>query len=232
MDAAATSTSPTATNNQVARSRPGRHHHGFRRHRDGRVHRRPRPGHVGRAELPVGRAGRPVRADVFISDGNTNVVRKVEPRAGSSPRSPATGLVGYSGDHGPATAAELDDPTGHRRGRLGEPLHRRQSELRGPPGRHDRDHHDGRRERHVEWPVGRRRAGHRGPAQRPVRGRRGQPGQPVHRRLRRATACARSPRPAGSSRPTRGPAAPREHRERRAGVGRPAQGGRLRSGST
>ncbi len=49
--------------------------------------------------------------DVFISDADNNVVRKVDP-AGVITTIAGNGTSGYSGDHGPATSAELDFPTG------------------------------------------------------------------------------------------------------------------------
>jgi hypothetical protein len=54
----------------------------------------------------VDRAG-----DVFISDGDNNVVREVN-TSGIITTVAGTGALGYTGDHGPATAATLDFPTG------------------------------------------------------------------------------------------------------------------------
>jgi sugar lactone lactonase YvrE len=49
--------------------------------------------------------------DVFISDADNNVVRKVNP-AGIITTVAGNGTAGYTGDHGPATSAELKFPTG------------------------------------------------------------------------------------------------------------------------
>ena len=50
--------------------------------------------------------------DLFIADTGNNRIREVNAARASSPPSPATEAAGYSGDGGPATAAELDNPSG------------------------------------------------------------------------------------------------------------------------
>jgi sugar lactone lactonase YvrE len=49
--------------------------------------------------------------DVYVADADQNVVRKVSP-AGIITTVAGTGTPGYTGDHGPATSAELNYPTG------------------------------------------------------------------------------------------------------------------------
>ena len=50
--------------------------------------------------------------DLFISDTNNNVVREVVKATGDIITVAGNGTAGYSGDGGPATAAELDNPNG------------------------------------------------------------------------------------------------------------------------
>ncbi len=50
--------------------------------------------------------------DLFISDTNNNVVREVVKATGDIITVAGNGSAGYSGDNGPATAAELDNPNG------------------------------------------------------------------------------------------------------------------------
>ena len=49
--------------------------------------------------------------DLYVTDSLNNVVRMID-TAGTITTVAGTGVAGYSGDHGPATSAELDDPTG------------------------------------------------------------------------------------------------------------------------
>jgi hypothetical protein len=56
--------------------------------------------------------------NVYIADSNNNVVRKVSP-AGIITTFAGNGTSGYTGDHGPATSAELDYPWGVRVDRSG-----------------------------------------------------------------------------------------------------------------
>jgi hypothetical protein len=49
--------------------------------------------------------------DIFIADAGNNVIREVTPN-GIITTVAGTGTAGYSGDHGAATAAELNDPIG------------------------------------------------------------------------------------------------------------------------
>ena len=50
--------------------------------------------------------------DLFIADSGNNVVRKISLSTGAITTVAGNGTEGYSGDNGPATAAELDNPTG------------------------------------------------------------------------------------------------------------------------
>ncbi|HTX01417.1 MAG TPA: hypothetical protein VMD59_21715 [Acidimicrobiales bacterium] len=49
--------------------------------------------------------------DVFIADTYNNVIREISPK-GTISTFAGSGTAGYSGDGGPATSAELDDPSG------------------------------------------------------------------------------------------------------------------------
>ena len=50
--------------------------------------------------------------DLFIADTGNNRIREVNLATGVITTVAGNGTCGYSGDNGPATAAELDDPTG------------------------------------------------------------------------------------------------------------------------
>ena len=50
--------------------------------------------------------------DLFIADSGNNVVREVNARPAIITTVAGNGTAGYSGDGGPATAAELNDPDG------------------------------------------------------------------------------------------------------------------------
>ena len=50
--------------------------------------------------------------DLFIADTYNNVIREVVKATGDIITVAGNGTAGYSGDNGPATAAELDDPSG------------------------------------------------------------------------------------------------------------------------
>ena len=63
--------------------------------------------------------------DLFIADYGNNLVREVNHATGVITTVAGNGIDGYSGDNGPATAAELDHPHGRRGGRRRGPLHRR-----------------------------------------------------------------------------------------------------------
>ena len=52
--------------------------------------------------------------DLFIADTYNNVVREVNSSTGMITTVAGNGICGYSGDGGPATAAELDDPAASR----------------------------------------------------------------------------------------------------------------------
>ena len=64
--------------------------------------------------------------DLFIADTGNNVVREVNPSTGVITTVAGNGTGGYSGDGGPATAAELNAPTAVAVDAAGRPLHRRQ----------------------------------------------------------------------------------------------------------
>ena len=50
--------------------------------------------------------------DLFIADTDNNVIREVVKATGDIITVAGNGTAGYSGDNGPATAAELDSPRG------------------------------------------------------------------------------------------------------------------------
>ena len=50
--------------------------------------------------------------DLFIADYGNNVIREVNLATGVITTVAGNGTDGYSGDNGPATAAELNDPVG------------------------------------------------------------------------------------------------------------------------
>ena len=87
--------------------------------------------------------------DLFIADTLNNVIREVVKATGDIITVAGNGTGGYSGDNGPATAAELDNPQRRRRRRRGRPVHRRPGQQRDPRGRQgDRRHHHRRRQRY------------------------------------------------------------------------------------
>ena len=49
--------------------------------------------------------------NLYIADFGNNVIREVNLSTGVITTVAGDGAAGYSGDNGPATAAELDDPT-------------------------------------------------------------------------------------------------------------------------
>ncbi len=84
--------------------------------------------------------------DLFIADSDNNVIREVVKATGDIITVAGNGTAGYSGDNGPATAAELNGPNGRRRRLRGRPVHRRHGQQRGPGGgQGDRRHHHRRR---------------------------------------------------------------------------------------
>ena len=52
------------------------------------------------------------QGDIFIADENFNVIREVTANTGDMTTIAGNGIGGYSGDHGPATDAELNHPAG------------------------------------------------------------------------------------------------------------------------
>ena len=63
--------------------------------------------------------------DLFIADANNNVIREVVKATGDIITVAGNGTAGYSGDNGPATAAELNGPLGVAVDSVGRPVHRR-----------------------------------------------------------------------------------------------------------
>ena len=122
--------------------------------------------------------------DLFIADTGNNVIREVNHATGVITTVAGNGTAGYSGDNGPATAAELDCPAGVAVDAAGDLFIAdtdNNADPRGEP-RHRRDHH-----RRRQWHRGlqrRQRPGHRRRTGLP-RGRRGGRRRgPLHRRHR------------------------------------------------
>ena len=123
------------------------HHHCWQRHagRSAVTAARPPPPNC---PVPSGLAV-DGSGDLFIADSGNNVVREVNLNTGIITTIAGNGTAGYSGDGGPATAAELDLPLRRCGGRRGRPLHRRQRQQCDPRGQpQHRDHHHRRRQRH------------------------------------------------------------------------------------
>ncbi len=104
--------------------------------------------------------------DLFIaegisySQGKSQEVCEVNHSTGAVTVVAGNGTGGYSGDGGPATAAELFNPSALALDDSGESLHRRQQQQCGPRGQPEhRDHHHRRGQRHRgrQW---RRRSRH------------------------------------------------------------------------
>ena len=109
----ATSLSPTPEQCGPRGQPQDRDHHHRRGQRHRRLQRRRRPGHRRRAERPGGVAV-DGSGDLFIADTGNNVIREVNLTTGIITTVAGTGTRGYSGDGGPATAAELNDPRRRR----------------------------------------------------------------------------------------------------------------------
>ena len=88
-----------------------RRHHHCRRKRHRRLQRGQRARHRRRAVRPDGLAV-DAAGDVFISDSGNAVIREVVKASGNIITFAGNGKAGYSGDNGPATAAELNSPRG------------------------------------------------------------------------------------------------------------------------
>ena len=123
-----------------------RRHHHRRRQRHRRLQRRRRARHRRRAERPPTASPSTPRATCSSPTCTTTVVREVVKATGDIITVAGNGTAGYSGDNGPATAAELDGPMRRRRRLRGRPVHRRLLQQRGPRGgQGDRRHHHRRR---------------------------------------------------------------------------------------
>lgn len=66
---------------------------------------------VGQAAAPAGRIALDDRGNLYIADTNNHRIRRVDAATGIITTIAGTGTAGYSGDEGPATAAELNGPT-------------------------------------------------------------------------------------------------------------------------
>ena len=105
--------------------------------------------------------------DLFIADCGNNVIREVVKATGDIITVAGNGTAGYSGDDGPATAAELNDPNGVAVDSAGDLFIADCGQQRGPRGgQGDRRHHHRRRQRHRRLQR-RQRTRHRRRAQRP-----------------------------------------------------------------
>ena len=84
--------------------------------------------------------------DLFIGDANNNQVREVVKATGDIIAVAGNGTAGYSGDNGPATAAELNNPNSIAFDPAGDVFILRPWRLRSPGGGEgDRRHHHRRR---------------------------------------------------------------------------------------
>ena len=62
--------------------------------------------------------------NLYIADSSNQRIRKVD-AAGMISTVAGDGTLGFGGDGGPATAAQLRSPWGVATGRVGQPVHRR-----------------------------------------------------------------------------------------------------------
>ncbi len=100
--------------------------------------------------------------DLFIPDWGNNVVREVVKTTGDIITVAGNGTAGYSGDGGPATAAELDHPNGVAVDSSGDLFIADQRQQRDPGGgQDDRRHHHRRWQRHRRLQRRRRARNHR-----------------------------------------------------------------------
>jgi DNA-binding beta-propeller fold protein YncE len=93
--------------------------------------------------------------NLYIADTDNHRIRKVTP-AGVITTVAGTGTYGYSGDGGPATAAQLATILRRCGGRGGQSLHRGYRQQPHPEGDAGGDHHDGGRHGHLWLQRGRR----------------------------------------------------------------------------
>ena len=165
------------------RGRQGdRRHHHRRRQRHRRLQRRQRARDRRRAESAPAASPSTPRATCSSPTSDNNVIREVVKATGDIITVAGNGTAGYSGDNGPATAAELNSPRGvavDSAGNLFIADNRQQRDPRGRQG--DRRHHHRRRQRHRRLQR-RQRARDRRRAERPQHRRRRLRGRPVHRR--------------------------------------------------
>ena len=145
--------------------------------------------------------------DLFIADSGNNVVREVNHATGDHHHVAGNGTAGYSGDGGPATAAELNVPDGVAVDAAGDLFIADTDNNVVREVINDRDHHHRRRQRHRGY------SGDGGPATaaelngaRRRRRRRG--GRPVHRRHRQQRGPRGQSRRPGSSSPSPATAPP------------------------
>ena len=87
--------------------------------------------------------------DLFIADGDNNAIREVVKATGDIITVAGNGTAGYSGDDGPATAAELNAPIGVAVDSVGDLFIADTGNNVSPRGgQGDRRHHHRRRQRH------------------------------------------------------------------------------------
>ena len=149
-----------AANHRIRMVYAGRRHQNRRRHRCCRLQRR-RPDRDGDAHQRTQGRGRSRRRHLWFSDGDNNRIRRMDLATSVVRTVVGTGRGRDTGDGGPATQARIRGPRVIALDGARRPLHRRQLEPPHPPGRHRRDHPDGRRNR--------RRRLRRGTAARPRR---------------------------------------------------------------
>ena len=173
---------PPATSTSRTRSTPrpqglerGDHHRGGER--DVRLHRRQRPGHQRPVTVPTASPWTPPATSTSPTLA-TSRIRKVS--NGVITTVAGNGTAGFSGDNGPATSAQLNEPYRRRRGLRRQPVHRRLLQQPHPQGLERGDHHrGGERDCRLQR---RQRPGHQRPVEQSQRSRRGLRRQPVHRR--------------------------------------------------
>ena len=190
----------------TAARRTSPQHHGHdrdrRRQRHRRLHRRRRARDRRRAGLSTGASPSTPRATCSSPTGSNNVVREVVKATGDIITVAGNGTAGYSGDGGPATAAELNGANSVAVDSAGDLFIADTGQQRDPRGgQGDRRHHHHRRQRHRRLQRRRRARDRR---------RAGQPPGP-RRRLRGRRVLRRRPQ----QRDPRGGQGDRRHHHRR-----------------